>query len=376
MDWILHKLFDVELYRIGVFFVIVLMALVIGRLSRYALKRRASRHQEAGRGFHGMSMSVLARAVIPLSIAIGVRFGVDVLDIAPEGTGLAGLISTIVDVVVSASIGYSVYCLVDIVDYQLGRLAERTETKVDDMLVPLVGKSVRITILVLIVVQVSQALSDKPMTSILAGLGVGGLALALAGQDIIKNFFGSLVILTDRPFEVGDRIKVGDHDGPVESVGFRSTKLRTLAGHLVTVPNSEVMNTAVENIGKRPYIKRVANITVTYDTSPEKVQQGIDIILEILADHEGMDSERPPLAFFNEFNDVSLNILVIYWYHNPDFVEYLTFTDRVNFQILKRFNDEGIEFAFPTQTVFLANDDKRQLAVKMLDGASSPTGDG
>jgi len=371
MDWMFYRVFGVEMYRICAFFAIVLIALVIGRLARIAMGRRATQHRDAGRGFRGVMMTVLARASLPLSVAVGVRFGVGVLDIAPEGSGLAGVIQTIVDIVVNASIGYAVYCLIDLVDYQLNCLAERTETKVDDMLVPLVGKSVRITILVLIVVQVLQTLSDKPLTSIIAGLGVGGLALALAGQDIMKNFFGSLVILTDRPFEVGDRIKVGDHDGPVESVGFRSTKIRTLSGHLVTLPNSDVMNSAVENISKRPYIKRVANITVTYDTAPGQLHKGIEIIREILAEHEGIDPRRPPLAFFNEFNDVSLNIIVIYWYHNPDFVEYLRFTDRINFAILERFNEEGIEFAFPTQTVFLANDDKRQLAVKTLDGNPS-----
>ena len=113
-----------------------------------------------------------------------------------------------------------------------------------------------------------------------------------------------------------------------------------------------------------------------HDTAPGQLHKGIEIIREILADHEGMDPERPPLAFFNEFNDVSLNIIAIYWYHNPDFVAYLKFTDKINFAILERFNAEGIEFAFPTQTVFLANDDKRQLAVKVLDGNPSAMGAG
>jgi len=219
------------------------------------------------------------------------------------------------------------------------------------MLMPLVGKTIRFTIAVLVILQVADSLSDKPITSILAGLGVGGLAVALAGQDTIKNVFGSLVIVADKPFEIGDRIVFDGYDGPVESVGFRSTKIRTLTGHLVTIPNSELVNKSVENIGKRPHIRRLANITITYDTPPEKVQQAVEIIKEVLDNHEGMDPEYPPRVYFNEFNDWSLNILVIYWYHPPDYWAYLAFTERVNHEILRRLNEEGIEFAFPTQTV-------------------------
>jgi len=166
------------------------------------------------------------------------------------------------------------------------------------------------------------------------------------------------VILGDKPFEVGDRVVVAGHDGPVEGVGFRSSKIRTLDGHLVTVPNSEIVNASVQNIGKRPYIRRLANITITYDTPPEKVERAIAIVKDVLQDHEGMNTDFPPRVFFNDFNDCSLNILMIYWYHPPDYWKYQEFSQGVNMAILKRFNAEGIEFAFPTQTIYLANDDK------------------
>jgi MscS family membrane protein len=97
----------------------------------------------------------------------------------------------------------------------------------------------------------------------------------------------------------------------------------------------------------------VANITVTYDTSPEKIQRAIDIIKEILNEHEGMDAEFPPRVYFSDFNDWALNILVIYWYHPAEYWDYLAFSERVNFQILERFNAEGIEFAFPSQSLYL-----------------------
>ena len=117
------------------------------------------------------------------------------------------------------------------------------------------------------------------------------------------------------------------HDGPVEAVGLRSTKIRTLEGHLVTVPNGELANKTIQNIGKRPYIRRIVDLTITYDTPPEKIDRALEIVKELLDNHEGMDEERPPRVFFNEFNSASLNLRGIYWYHPPNFWEFMAFSE-------------------------------------------------
>ena len=342
----------IELWRILVFFGTILVSLIAGRLARYFMTRSAER-VGPGREIAGVVLKALSRPAVLAAFMLGWRFAVTSL-----GDGLSdalmGGVGTVTRVLTAATIGYSLYKLVDVLDHYLMRFAERSESKVDDMLIPLVGKSVRITVLALVIMDLAQTLSSKPITSILAGLGVGGLALALAGQDTIKNFFGSLVIVADKPFEIGDRIVVDGHDGPVESVGFRSTKIRTLDGHLVTVPNSDMVNRTVQNIGSRPYIKRVMNITITYDTPPEKVARAVDIIKGILDNHEGMDEELPPRVYFSGFNDWSLNIMVLYWYHPPDYWQYMDFSAAVNMKILEEFNSEGIEFAFPTQTIWMA----------------------
>ena len=368
VDWLSTTLVaGLEVWRILGFFAAILIGLIAGRIVRLCLDRAADRRgRHQGRGIVPVLMRAVGRAAVPVLFAFGLRVGFELL--ATSET-VASVLGVVVRVVNAAAFGYAVYALVDVIDAYFEGLAERTESKVDDMLTPLVGKSIRITILVVVVLQVIQSVSDKPITSILAGLGVGGLAVALAGQDTIKNFFGSLVIVADKPFEIGDRIVVDGHDGPVEAVGFRSTKVRTLEGHLVTVPNSEMVNKTIKNIGKRPHIRRLANITITYDTPPEKVQRALAIVKETLDNHEGMDPEFPPRVFFSDFNDCSLNIMMLYWYHPPDYWAYMDFCEKVNMQILERFNEEGIEFAFPTQTVYLANDDRRQLALRMLDAA-------
>jgi len=194
------------------------------------------------------------------------------------------------------------------------------------------------------------------VSTLLAGLGVGGIAIALAAQDTLKNFLGSIMILLDKPYQIGQRIVVKGHDGVVEEIGLRSTKLRLLSGHQTAIPNEEMARTDIENIGRRPHIRRLTNIAIPYDTPVEKVEKAVQIINDILENHEGMDPELPPRVYFNEFNRDSLNIIILYWYHPPDYWGFLAFNQRVNTQIMKDFEAEGIKFAFPTTTNYLAQD--------------------
>jgi MscS family membrane protein len=203
------------------------------------------------------------------------------------------------------------------------------------------------------------------VSTLLAGLGVGGLAVALAAQDTLKNFIASIMILLDKPYKVGHRIVVKGHDGVVEEIGLRSTKMRLLTGHLTTIPNDQMASTDVENIGRRPHIRRLTNISITYDTPPEKVEKAVSIVLGILDNHEGMDPELPPRAYFSEFNPASLNLLVLYWYHPADYWGFMEHSQRVNIQIMKAFEKEGIKFAFPTTTTYLTQDGGQPLNVNI-----------
>ncbi|MFA7369415.1 MAG: mechanosensitive ion channel family protein, partial [Kiritimatiellales bacterium] len=184
--------------------------------------------------------------------------------------------------------------------------------------------------------------------------------VALAAQDTIKNFFGSLVIFADRPFQMGDCVNVDGTDGTVEEVGMRSTRLRTVDGHLVTIPNGELANKTIRNITRRPYIKRLANITVACDAPPEKVERAVAVIKEELSRaNEKMHPDMPPRVHFNEFNAASLNIQVIYWFvPASDYWAFMEFDQSFNLALLRRFNEEGIELAFPGRMP-LAGDSKR-----------------
>jgi MscS family membrane protein len=182
---------------------------------------------------------------------------------------------------------------------------------------------------------------------------VGGIAFALAAQDTLKNLIGSVIILLDRPYTVGQRVIVAGHDGEVEEIGLRSTKLRLLTGNQSIIPNEVMAKSAIENVSRRPHIRHKSNIALPYDTPLLKVKKAVEIIRTLLGDHEGMDTKKPAQVYFSSFKRDHLSIVMCYWYHPADYWTYMAFSQKVNEQIMERFEEEGISFALPTNRTFL-----------------------
>jgi small-conductance mechanosensitive channel len=310
---------------------------------------------------------VLEAAIWPirlLLVTLALAAVRELLPLAPSGNRV---LTTSIAVFSTLALIVFIYRLIELLVYELANFARREDNLLDQTFVQMMRLVARIIVIVVGAVYLIRAISGKPLSALLAGLGIGGLAVALAAQDTLKNFFGSIMIMLDKPFAVGQRIVAAGHDGTVEEIGFRSTRVRTLTGHLVTVPNEKLATDSIENIGRRPSIRRLTNITITYDTALNKVKKAVEIVREILENHEGMDPEFPPRVYFNEFNDASLNIIMIYWYFPPDYWAYLEFNQRINLEIMRRFEEEGIEFAFPTTTTYLAHDARRPLQVQISD---------
>ena len=227
-------------------------------------------------------------------------------------------------------------------------LTEKSESEFDDQLIPVIRKGIRAIMWVLgIIIGLDNIGID--ITAMIAGLGIGGLALALAAQDSIKNIFAGIMIFLDKPFRMKDRIQINGFDGVVEDVGIRSTRIRTLEGRIVTIPNSTFTDNSVINVASQPALKVVLNLGLTYDTDEKGMQKGIDILRQIVADSSDILTEDCSIGF-KDFGDFSLGILFIY-YVKPE-AHWLDSQNSINMQILKRFNDAGLEFAFPTQTIF------------------------
>jgi MscS family membrane protein len=189
-----------------------------------------------------------------------------------------------------------------------------------------------------------------PLSSLLAGAGVVGAALALSAQDVLKNIFGSVMIILDKPYAVGERIRIKGYDGVVEEIGLRSTKIRLLNGHQAVIPNEDMARSDIENIGRRPFIRRVSNIRLPVDIGAEKSEQAVKIILDLLKDHEGMNPDFPPRAWISEFADDHVELRMIYWYHPPNYWDFTAHADKLNREILDAFEKAGITIAVPAFT--------------------------
>ncbi len=266
----------------------------------------------------------------------------------------------VTQLVIAIAITWLIYLLVDLVELIIRkRPKDDDEIGMEEMIIPAIRKTLRVIILIIAGLFIADNVFNQDIGTILAAAGIGGLAIALAAKETIENFFGSINIFADRPFKVGDRIKAGGVDGSVTEVGFRSTRIRTGNGHVITIPNSKIANDTVENISSRPNIKHTINLGLTYDTSPGKVEQAIQLVKDILAKFEPInnDPDLAPRVFFNEFKDSSLNIMVLFWFTPPNYWDFQEVNQQINLDIMRAFEENGIEFAFPTQTLYLKNDE-------------------
>ena len=256
-------------------------------------------------------------------------------------------------VVVACSVAYVALKFVDLL---LGVWREKMVSPQDrafaDHLLPFVSKVVKTTLIIAAVVLTADNLEIK-ITSLLAGLSVGGLALGLAAQDTVANFFGAVAIFLDKPFHIGDRIKVESVDGMVEAIGLRSTTVRNLDGHHVTIPNKLMGNAIITNITRRPTIKTEMNFGLTYDTPAEKVKRATTLLEEIF---RANPRTTDLLISFNKFADSALNIFVVHVWNGTDAKQHFAEMQELNLQIKARFDAEKIEFAFPSQTVYLKSE--------------------
>lgn len=349
------------IWRFAVILLVILLALTIGRIAQYTISTYCLRREKKNKPIvPTLFFRCLAKPVSVAIFALGLYvckfflvFAEDAINPAIEGQW-----TKISKAVAAIALAYGIYKLVDVIEHYLLKWTSKTKTKLDDMLVPVIRKSLRVTIAIIAALWIADGILGAEIRAILLSAGVGGIAVALAAKDTIANFFGSITIFADRPFQVDELVKIGDHTGTIEEVGFRSTRVRTLQGHLITVPNSVITTSMVENIGRRPFIRRTTNITITYDSGHDKTKQAVEIIKEILADTPEIntDPEKPPRIYFSDFNDWSLNIYISYWVKPPDYWIYQEVNERVNFEILKRFNAEGIDFAFPSQTLYVKKD--------------------
>lgn len=263
-----------------------------------------------------------------------------------------------IEIIISIVIVWAMHRFINIVSYYFLKKAAETETKFDDIFIPLLTKTAFIIAYAFGAVFIAKALTVD-VTSILAGLGIGGLAFAFAAKDTLANFFGSIMLILDRPFDIGDVITAGSIEGTVVEVGFRSTRVRTFYDSLITVSNGQLMNMSIDNKGKRRYRRLNTTLGVEYDTPPEKIEAFCEGIRQIIVEHKWTRKDSFHVYFTN-FGASALEIqLMVYW-ETADYAREQAEKHRLMIDILRLAKEMEICFAFPTQTVHLFNEQKAQ----------------
>ncbi|MFO7609466.1 MAG: mechanosensitive ion channel family protein [Candidatus Krumholzibacteriia bacterium] len=250
-----------------------------------------------------------------------------------------------------ALLAWTAFRIADALAVFLTELTARTESRMDDHLVPLVRKAAKTFTVVLAFILVAQNLGYS-VSGLLAGLGIGGLALAMAAKDTLANLFGSIMILVDRPFRVGDWVTFDGGDGVVEEIGLRSTRVRTFAKTVVSIPNQALANATIENHSLMPKRRIKFTLGVTYDASAGQMRTLVERIEGYLRGHEEIDQEFM-LVKFTEFGSSSLDVFVYCFTRTTDWTRHLAVRQEVNLALMEMVQEMGLSVAFPTRTVHL-----------------------
>jgi MscS family membrane protein len=325
---------------------IVAAAFVIGKIIYWVfsriIKTRAAR---TATKVDDIVVDMIEEPITFVIILLGIWYGIRSLKLP---SSFQSWIGNVFEVLVVLTAGWLLVRLFEAFykEYLVG-LADQTDTELDDQLLPIIRTAVKTAIWVIaIVVALDNAGYD--VGALLAGLGIGGLALAMAAKDTLSNIFGGMTIFTDKPFTLNDRVQVDGYDGFVREVGMRSTRIETLAGRIVTIPNSRFAAAAVENVSREPSRKIVVSLGLTYDTSPEQMQLAMDLLTNIAM--ENQDVEDKVFVSFSEFADFSMNLTFIYYVRKAS--DLFSTPTAINMEILKQFTANKLEFAFPTQVLY------------------------
>lgn len=284
-------------------------------------------------------------------LLISLRFFVYIFPILQLPARLSAIVITLLGILSLFFLIFIIDQLVRILFFNLNKVAMKTSNTMDDQLMPVLKRIASIVVWLVGLFYILDYL-DVNVTALLAGISIGGLAIALAAQDTVKNFFGSIMIFLDKPFQIGDWIHFGDVDGVVEEVGVRSTRIRTFANSITYVPNGKLADTVVDNMGLRQYRRYKAEISITYDTPPNRIDLFVKGIREIILRHPTTRKDYFEVHL-NSFGPSSLNILLYTFFEAPNWTAELKGRHELMYAIIQLAHDLGVRFAFPTQTLHI-----------------------
>jgi MscS family membrane protein len=348
-------LWDVEIWRVGAAVVVVLLGLIARRVIvsvfRGFLKRQADRTNVEWDDELVKHMPSPLAAMAQIAVWYG---AVIIIRLPKEPVDFDRIARAGLSVALWFAGAWALFRIIDVISGALQRMSEKTDSKLDDQLIPLVRKSLKVVAAITVFVMAVQNLGYS-VTSLIASLGVGGLALALAAKDTVANVFGSVVVFTDQPFQIGDWVQFSDVEGTVEEVGFRTTRVRRFDKSLVTVPNAKFSSTPIVNHSKRPIRRISMNVGITYEAKASDIKGLLKELRELIASHPEIDDEFH-FVHFTGFGASSLDLSIYCFTKTTNWVEYLTAKEDLMLKIMEKVEGAGLEMAFPTRTVYLRDE--------------------
>jgi MscS family membrane protein len=344
-----NSFLSVEYWQWICLFALILLGLIIDLVVRLILTTIA-RRMIARREGHAKS-ETLGKTVRPFGLAVAAVFWLLTLsELGLPAVALRVLLPAVRFFAMLAMV-WAAFRVTDLVGEVAASKAARTETKFDDLVIPLIRKTLKVFIAIFGLIYIADSL-EISVVPLLTGLGIGGVGFAFAAKDTLENLFGSITVIADRPFQVGDWIETGDVEGIVEEVGFRSTRVRTFYNSLVTIPNGNLVRAVVDNFGRRKYRRWSTHLNITYDTPPAKIEAFCEGIRELVRIHPYTRKDYYQV-WLHQFGAHSLDILIYVFWEVPDWQTELRERHRLAVDIIRLADRLGVEFAFPTQTLHL-----------------------
>jgi len=344
---IIDKQTDMYIYAIFIFLFALLLKVIFKKSVNKLVEKTSNK-------FDDELLASLDRPIDFLFILLGINFALSVLTIDESITQVLSQLLRSGFIIV---LFWSILNFLTHLTENLHKITDKFGDKVSHDVANFIVKSLRVFIIAIAFIAVLQEWGYN-VSGFLASLGLVGMAFALAAKDTAANLFGSLVIFTDKPFQVGDWIKTPQVEGTIENVGIRSTKVRTFAQALVTVPNAVLANSAILNWSRMGKRRIKMNIGLTYDTPVEKVETIVKDIKTMLQNHPDIHQETMHV-YFSEFAASSLNIFCYYFTATTNWGEFMRVREDTYFQIMKIIELHNAEFAFPTQTLHINNENEK-----------------
>lgn len=348
-EFLKWNIYDISVWRVTAFFLI----LITGLFLKNYLINRVLRPVEAllnktETELDNVLLEAVRKPLTWIVFVIAVWLAISVLGL-PES--MDAVLVLALQTTGTVFVAWMLFRAIDVAGIALQRFTSHTESDVDDHLVPLIKRVLRVILVIFAIVTIIQQWGYD-VTSLIAGLGIGGLAFALAAQDTLANWFGSLMIFTDRPYSLGHWVKAGGIEGIVEEIGLRSTKVRTFDKSLITVPNKKIAHDPIENFTVREMRRINTSIGLEYRTTREQVETIVEEIRALFTEHE-MADESMMNVFFSGFGASSLEIVVRVFIRTNAYMEFMTVQQELFVEIMRIVEDAGTGFAFPSQSLYM-----------------------